>query len=178
LVNDGTGYNYGIELTIEKFFSKNYYFLMTTSLFQSKYKGSDGVERNTAFNGNYVVNALGGYEFKLKKELSILIDAKFTVAGGLRYTPIDLAASAKNREATYKENEANTAQNALYFKPDLKITVRKDFKNKMALEWALDIQNVANYQNVFLNWYDKNTNREHAVYQNGRFPTVQLKLEF
>jgi hypothetical protein len=48
----------------------------------------------------------------------------------------------------------------------------------MALEWALDIQNVVNYQNVFLNWYDKNTQTEHPVYQNGRFPTVQLKLEF
>ena len=178
LVNEGTGYNYGVELTLEKFFSNNYYFLLTTSLFSSKYKGSDGISRNTAFNGNYVVNALGGYELKLKKNLSILFDAKFTIAGGLRYTPIDLTASAKNKEATYKENEANSFQNATYFKPDIKITVRKDFKNKMALEWALDIQNVANYQNVFLNWYDRNTNTEHPVYQNGRFPTVQLKLEF
>lgn len=178
LVNNGTGYNYGIELTLEKFFSNNYYFLLTTSLFNSKYKGSDGIERNTAFNGNYVVNALGGYELKLKNNFTILFDAKFTLAGGLRYSPIDLIASAQNNEATYKENEANTMQNSLYFKPDFKLTVRKDFKKRIALEWALDIQNVVNYQNVFLNWYDKNTNTEHPVYQNGRFPTVQLKLEF
>lgn len=178
LVNKGTGYNYGIEFTLEKFFSNNYYFLLTASLFNSKYKGSDGIERNTSFNGNYVVNALGGYELKLKNNLSILFDAKFTIAGGLHYTPIDLEASAINKEATYKEIEANSLQNPLYFKPDVKLTVRKDFKKRIALEWALDIQNVANYQNVFLNWYDKNTNREHPVYQNGRFPTVQLKLEF
>ncbi len=178
LVNNGTGYNYGLELTLEKFFSENYYFLLTTSLFSSKYKGSDGLLRNTAFSGNYVVNALGGYELKLKKNLSILLDAKFTIAGGLRYTPIDLQASALNKEAIYKESEANTLQNALYFKPDLKLTIRKDFKKGIALEWALDIQNVANYKNVFLNWYDLNTKTEHPVYQNGRFPTVQLKLEF
>ena len=178
LVNNGTGYNYGVELTLEKFFSQNYYFLMTTSLFNSKYKGSDGIERNTAFNGNYVVNALGGYELKLKNNFTVLFDAKFTVAGGLRYTPIDFAASTKNGEATYQENETNTQQNALYFKPDFKLTVRKDFKRKMALEFALDIQNVVNYQNVFLNWYDKNTRKEYPVYQNGRFPTVQVKLEF
>jgi hypothetical protein len=52
LVNSGTGKNFGVEFTLEKFFSKNYYFLLTTSVFDSKYKGSDGVERNTAFNGN------------------------------------------------------------------------------------------------------------------------------
>jgi CarboxypepD_reg-like domain len=178
LVNNGTGCNYGIELTFEKFFSNNYYFLVTTSLFTSEYKGSDGITRNTAFNGNYVVNALGGYELKLKNNFSILFDAKFTIAGGLRFTPIDLISSIKNNEATYKETEANAKQNSVYFKPDCKLTVRKSFKKKFALEFALDVQNVVNYKNIFLNWYDKNTNTEHPVYQNGRFPTVQLKLEF
>ncbi len=178
LVNEGTGYNYGLELTIEKFFSKHYYFLCTASLFDSKYKGSDGIKRNTAFNGNYILNALGGFEVILKKNLTLLLDAKFTVAGGLRYTDIDLVASAQNREATYKEAEAFKQQNDTYFKPDVKVTLRKNFKRGVALEWALDLQNVANYKNVFLQWYDVNTNRSFPVYQNGMFPTVQLKLEF
>ncbi|MFZ4796913.1 MAG: TonB-dependent receptor, partial [Bacteroidia bacterium] len=58
LTNNGTGQNYGIELTIEKFFSKGYYGLFTSSLYSSKYSGSDGIERNTAFNGRYVFNLL------------------------------------------------------------------------------------------------------------------------
>ena len=151
---------------------------MTTSLFQSKYKGSDGIERNTAFNGNYVANILGGYELKLKRNYTILFDAKMTYAGGLRYSPIDIKASIINQEATYVDNQAFSLQNRPYFKPDAKITVRKDFKNKVAFEWALDIQNVVNYQNVFVNLYDKNTQVERTAYQNGRFPTVQLKFEF
>lgn len=178
LVNEGTGQNYGLEFTLEKFFSHNYYFLITTSLFQSTYRASDGTERNTAFNGNFVVNALGGFERKLKHNWAILFDAKFTVAGGQRYSPLDIANSKLQQEAVYSEKDAFSLQNAVYFKPDVKLTLRKDFKNKVALEWALDIQNVVNYRNVFLNWYDKNTQKEHQVYQNGRFPTVQLKLEF
>jgi hypothetical protein len=178
LINKGTGTNYGIELTLEKFFSKNYYFLFTTSFFDSKYKGSDGIQRNTAFNGNYVINGLAGYELKLKNNFQILIDAKLTYAGGLRYTPIDFVSSAQNKEATYKEQEAYTLQNENYFKPDIKLTIRKNFKRKVALEWALDLQNVSNHKNVFLNWYDRNTNKEHPVYQNGFFPTFQFKLEF
>ena len=55
--NKGEGTNYGLEFTLEKFYSKGYYFLFTTSLFDSKYKGSDGNKRNTRFNGNYVFNA-------------------------------------------------------------------------------------------------------------------------
>jgi CarboxypepD_reg-like domain/TonB-dependent Receptor Plug Domain len=178
LVSNGVGQNYGLELTLEKFFSNNYYFLMTTSLYNSTYKGSDNIWRNTAFNGNYVVNGLAGYELKLKNNLSLLIDAKFTVAGGLRYSPIDIKGSIDNNEATYKNDEVFTLQNKTYVKPDVKITIRKNFKRKLALEWALDIQNVSNTKNVYFNWYDKNTQREHTVFQNGRFPTVQLKLEF
>ena len=178
LVNNGTGQNYGAELTLEKFFSNNYYFLITTSVFKSTYKGSDKIERNTAFNGNYVFNALTGCEFKLQKNFSLLIDGKVTLAGGLRYSPIDLPASKASNEAVYSDSEAFSKQNATYFKPDIKFTVRKNFVNKIALEWALDIQNFVNYKNVFLNWYDKNTQQENVVFQNGRFPTVQLKLEF
>jgi hypothetical protein len=178
LTNKGLGQNYGLELTVEKFFSHGYYFLWTTSLYQSTYKGSDNVWRNTAFNGNYVVNALGGYEIKLKNNYTFLIDAKLTLAGGLRYTAIDITSSIENNEATYKTDEAFEQQNKTYFKPDIKFTVRKDFKKRIALEWALDIQNVINYQNIYLNWFDKNVQKEFPVYQNGRFPTVQLKLEF
>ena len=59
LINEGSGKNYGVELTIEKFFSRGYYYLVTGSLFNSTYRASDNVWRNTAFNGNYVFNKIG-----------------------------------------------------------------------------------------------------------------------
>ena len=63
LVNNGSGENYGVELTIERFFNNQFYFLVTASLFDSKYKGSEGIERNTAFNTHYASNILPGKEF-------------------------------------------------------------------------------------------------------------------
>jgi hypothetical protein len=91
LVNEGTGQNYGVELTLERFFNKGYYFLLTSSIYESKYKGSDNIERNTAFNGNYVVNALAGKEFKIgkNKENTFAVNFKLTTMGGKRYRPID-----------------------------------------------------------------------------------------
>ena len=42
LVNEGIGYNYGLELTLERFFANDYYFLITSSLYDSKLKAMDG----------------------------------------------------------------------------------------------------------------------------------------
>ena len=67
LQNTGTGRNYGAEVTIEKFFSEGYYFLVTTSVFDAKYRGSDGVLRNTDFNGKYALNALFAKEIKFTR---------------------------------------------------------------------------------------------------------------
>ena len=63
LENSGKGRNIGIDITFEKFLTKQYYTLITVSLFDSKYTGGDGIERNTQFNSNYVINLLGGKEW-------------------------------------------------------------------------------------------------------------------
>src|SRR5690606_10055317 len=66
LVNAGTGTNTGLEFTLERYFADDYYFLITTSAFDSKYKAMDGIERNTMFNGQFVGNVLFGKEFTLR----------------------------------------------------------------------------------------------------------------
>ena len=65
LENTGTGYNYGVELTLQKFFDKSFFFLFSATVYDSKYYGSDGVLRNTSYNGNYIGNLLAGKEFKI-----------------------------------------------------------------------------------------------------------------
>ena len=45
LVNEGTGRNVGVEVTLERYFADNYYFLVTASVFDSKYTAMDGVEQ-------------------------------------------------------------------------------------------------------------------------------------
>ncbi|MBU2505798.1 MAG: TonB-dependent receptor, partial [Bacteroidetes bacterium] len=94
LVSNGTGRNYGIDFTVERYLNDGFYFLITGSLYNSKYKGSDGIERNTTFNSNYVLNLLGGKEWKLNKRGDILaLNLKFTTTGGRYFTPLNLAAS-------------------------------------------------------------------------------------
>lgn len=91
LVNKGTGKNYGVEITLEKSFSKKYYFLVNASIFDSKYTALDGVERNTAFNSNYLANLLFGKEFTQlgkKKNQTFAINTKLFFGGGKRIVPL------------------------------------------------------------------------------------------
>jgi hypothetical protein len=180
LINEGTGNNYGIELTVEKFFSEGYYGLFTSTLYSSKYTGSDGVERNTAFNGRYVFNILAGKEWKVGKNNrnKISADLKFTNAGGRAYTSIDLTESnASGREQL--STDAYSSYYDSYYRFDVKagFTLNSN-KRKMAQTFSLDLQNVTNHDNVFSQSYDDRTQSINTTYQLGFFPNVVYKLQF
>ena len=180
LVNNGTGSNYGAELTIEKFFSKGYYALFTSSIYESKYKGSDGIERNTAFNGKYVYNILMGKEFKVGKDKrnAITIDLKFTNAGGRFYTPIDLQASDfYGREV--RSTEVYSARYNNYFRMDLKAGYTLNSSSRrVSQSFSIDLQNVTNNKNVFSQSYDSHRKSLNTTYQLGFFPNFIYKLQF
>lgn len=178
LVNEGTGRNYGVELTLEKFYSQGYYFLVTTSIFDSKYKGSDRILRNTTFNGRYVVNALVGKEFKIGKKNNVFgLDWKVTSAGGRFNTPLDPQKSLLAGEAVYNEDQAFSVQVPDYFRTDLKLSFRLNGK-KLTHEFAVDVQNVTDQDNVFLQRYNNRTNQITTEYQIGRNIIPQYKITF
>lgn len=177
LQNTGTGRNYGAEMTIERTFSDGYYYLATVSVFDSKYKGSNGIEHNTAFNGNYTINLLAGKEFQVSKKMVLSFDTKITSAGGKRYTPIDFEASKKAQRVVYFTDQAYQNSYKDYFRADFKITLRRNGKNIMQ-EWFLDLQNVSNAQNIFEQTYNPTTNAISTTYQLGFFPNINYRVQF
>ena len=177
LINTGTGQNYGLELTAERFFYKNYYYLATLSLFESKYKGSDGMERNTAFNGNYVANVLFGKEFTINSKSTFNIDFKMTYAGGKRYTPIDLEASQNAGATKYDETKAYSEQFDAFFKADIKFGYRLNWR-KVSQEWVFYIENFTDHDNILMQTYSPSKNEVTNVYQLGFFPMMQYRIHF
>lgn len=178
LVNNGTGRNYGFELTLERFYSKGYYFLVTTSLFDSKYKGSDGVLRNTAFNTQYVLNVLAGKEWRLGEKGKFLsLNLKLTTIGGKYLTPVDVDLSQQYQRTIYQEDQAYSEKQDPYFRADLKISYRREFV-KSTLEIAVDLQNVTGHQNVFDQSYNVKTNSVVTQYQQGFFPVPFVRFTF
>lgn len=177
LLNDGTGKNYGVELTLQQNLHKGFYYLLTSSIFQSKYIGSDKVERNTYYNSNYVFNALFGKGVEINKNFTITFDAKFTYAGGRRYTPIDLPTSINNVEETLDYSKAFELQYKPYIRPDLKIGLKTNIKNTTHT-FSIDLQNFTGRKNVFTHIYNNETQSVKTLYQRGFFPDVRYQILF
>ncbi len=177
LVNEGTGRNYGVELTLEKFLSKGYYGLLTTSIFNSQYKGSDGVMRSTAFNNNYIVNLLAGKEFKFNSRLSLAVDFKMTWSGGLPYSPIDLQQSRLEGITRRDDLNAYSQHYKDYFRADVRAFLRLQGK-RATQEWGLDIQNITNRSNIYSENYSRTKDGIETINQIGFFPVPQYRILF
>lgn len=178
LVNNGKGHNYGIELTVERFFHRNYYFLFTTSLFDSKYEGSDGVERNTAFNTRYVINALAGKEWRVGKNKNFFsLNLKLTAIGGKYLVPINFEKSQQMGRTIYRPELAYSEQQNPYFRTDLRLSYRKEY-TRSTLEISMDLQNLTNNKNIFDQSYNPRTNTVVTQYQQAFFPVPFLRYTF
>jgi len=180
LANRGTGHNYGVELAIEKYFANTYYFMVTGSLYNSKYEGSDGIERDTRYNGHYVMNILGGKEFRLgniEKGRSLNISIRASWAGGRRYSPIDLEESRKKGYTIRDDELAFTEQFDPYIRYDFKISYRKE-RPRTTQIIELDIQNVTNRQNVAGNYYSSSQDQVETWTQSGLIPVLSYRIEF
>jgi len=180
LANKGTGKNYGVEMTFEKLFSKNYFFMLTTSLFESKYKGSDGIERNSRYNGNYAFNLLGGKEFiigKKEKANSLGFSMRGVWYGGNWYTPIDVPLSISNNSETRNNKEAYSRKAPDYYRVDFQVGFRKNMK-KSTMELRLDVQNITNHKNFYDVHYNHEKQDEEVIYQMGIIPVLNFRIEF
>jgi hypothetical protein len=161
LVNKGFGKNYGVEISVERFFDNNFYFLLNVSLFDSKYKSLEGVWRNTRYNNNYLVNILSGKEFKnmgKNNNQTLALNTKIFFEGGQRYVPL------------IRDNQGNVnvdPENGKYFdyskayndKLDnifaLNLSVSYKFNKPRAThEIFLDLMNVTNNQAKMAEYYD------------------------
>lgn len=181
LVNEGTGFNQGVEFTLEKFFSNSYYGLFTGSFFESKYEGSDSIERNSPFNNGYVLNFLAGKEFNMGKtgKNTFFVDTKVTTAGGRFVTPVDLEASRQVGFQILREDEAFSEQNDAYFRWDVKFGLKFNNKTKKrSHQFYLDLQNVTANENIFTRRFNRLTNNVDEVNQIGFFPDFGYKFQF
>ncbi len=177
LVNKGKGRNYGVEFTLEKFLSKGTYFLLTSSLFSSRYRGSDGIWRNTAFDGNYVINLLGGYELPLGEKTMLTFDLKSVFAGGRRYVPIDIEKSMAKRYVVHDWTHAYEQKYDPYFRTDLRFGFKMNGKG-FSQEFAVDLQNVTGYRSIFLEEIDILKGETYKVYQQGFIPMFLYRIHF
>ena len=179
--NKGKGYNRGIELTVNKHYSANYYSLFTLSLFDSKYKAGDNKWYNTYYNTSFVSNLLAGKDFYFGKDHGscISINLRLLSRGGYRYTPVDMTRSLKYKKIIYKSSETYGAMLPAFFRMDSGISFRR---NKPSYSWIImvDVQNVTGRKNIYRKkfYYENGSVTEKNVYSVGTVPVVNFRVEF
>ena len=186
LVNEGTGRNYGVEVTFERFFSKGYYYFANVSVFESKYKALDGKERNTAYNGNYLFNILAGKEFDglgKKQNRTLGLNTKIFFGGGKKVIPLlrdeegNLAVDpASGRFYDYNKAYEDKIED-IY-----QVTLSASYKvnrPKATHEIFLNLDNLTNHQGRLTEYYDESEpNSIGYSTQFGFFPNLLYRVYF
>lgn len=83
-----------------------------------------------------------------------------------------------NGVEVYNEEKVYAEQYPDYFRWDLKIGLRNQSKRKFSQEWSIDVLNVTDNKNLFLNRFNKSTNQIDQVNQLGRFVDILYKIQF
>lgn len=182
LVNEGTGRNMGFDFTLERFMKKGFYYLLTGSVFDSKYTATDGVERDTRFNRNYVVNVLAGKEWLLGRDNNKVLGAniRLNYLGGNRKEPIDLEASLAGEEVVYAETEGNQAfEERFDDQPLVSFTISYRInKARHSSEWSLKVLNVLGTEEFDTDYYNLKTQTIDTQYTGIRIPNLSYKIIF
>jgi hypothetical protein len=181
LVSEGNGRNYGIDLTFERYFDNDFYFLTSGSVFKSEYKTNTLAWRDGRFAGNYTFNAVAGKDFTLSnkngKKKMLTISLKTTLLGGKRYTGILLNESIAAGQGVYDVENPFGIKGGDVFMMNVAATYRIEKKN-LAHEFKLDVQNATNSQAALGEFYNETTQTIDYWYQWAIFPVVSYKLYF
>jgi hypothetical protein len=175
LVNDGAGENYGVELTAERFMHNGFYYLLTGSVFRSRYAGGDGVWRPTRYDRRFMADALAGREFPVGRNL-LGINARLSVGGGERRSPIDGEASRGAGGVVFDERRAFEVQESPAPYLDATVTYRIN-RRRFSEVWALQVKNVlgASYSYPYFDFVAQNVEMARETFV---LPQISWKIEF
>ncbi len=180
LSNSGTGYNAGVEVTLEKTFSNRIFFLLSGSVYDSKYRMNNGgtaVAYNTKYNSGYNTALTFGKEWELSNGKRLELGGKVLYSGGQRYTPYDTQASRDTGRPVYIYDQAYTQRVSDYFRVDARVALRK---NKAHSSWrlSLDIQNLTNRSNPQRPYFDRWTGNVAYQFNTTIIPVISYMVDF
>jgi len=178
-VNEGNGRNYGIEITLERYFANNFYYLLTGFIYESEYKTLTNKWIKSRYNGNYNGNFLIGKEFRVGKKVkskSLLLSAKVGLQGENRYNPIDLEQSIIDGETAYVD-EVYSGKGDDVFYANIAGSYRVNRK-RTSHEFKLEFTNVTNNKAKVTEYYNDNNIKIEVGYQLPMIPNIMYILSF
>jgi hypothetical protein len=177
LINTGTGKNIGVDVTFEKFLSNNFYYLFTASVFNSKYKGGDGIERNGRYNSNFAFNLLAGKEFYTKSQNVWGVNLKASYNGGEYYIPVDLQQSISENREVLCSGQVYTQNLKPFLYLDFTVNYRINY-TKTSMVFTAQAKNILNNKTVIGYSYNNYSKKVDEQSESGIIPMLSVKYEF
>ncbi len=179
LINEGKGKNIGMEVTLERFLHHNWYYIVTASIFDSKYKTPSGSWLNTRYNTGYTAVVTLGKEWQTgqNKQNTLGINLKSIFAGGQWETPIDRVASQETKSEVRDEEHPFSIQLNHFYKLDIGIKYKRN-KSRHTTTWSLDLMNATNHTNIGGITYDVQHDKTEEWTMMPFIPVFSYKVEF
>ncbi|MEZ4970962.1 MAG: TonB-dependent receptor [Flavobacteriaceae bacterium] len=178
-VNTGKGRNYGLDITLEQYMDKGFYYLVSGSIFNSEYRTEDSDWFNTRFNKNYLFNALAGKEFKLGRshQNTLGLNFRVSVQGGDRFSKIDRSATNLEKDVVYDETTPFTEQ--VEASTVLHSTVNYTWnRKKTSHRVSLKMLNALNYKGFQGHRYNLKTLGTEEFREALMIPNLSYKISF
>lgn len=176
-VNKGAGRNIGMDITVERFLNNGFYFLFTTSVFQSRYKGGDGVWRNTRYDKRIVANLLAGKEWIVGKNNILGLNGKISYLGGDRISPVDMPLSLSEKDVYYDESDAFSKQKPAIVYMDFTIHYRIN-RPRYSSVIALQVINALGAKEFYGYRYNYRNHSIDKEQEMTMIPNISYKIEF
>ena len=173
LIDKGRALSRGIELTIQKKLTVNFYGLVSASYFRSKYEGLDEAWRDRDFDNRFTFSMEGGYKPNNKWEFS----ARWIYAGGVPYTPFDIEQSQQNHRIVYDKNRINEKRYPDYHSMNIRLDSRFCLNSSNIVVY-FSVWNVYNRKNVANYFWNDEKQKQDKVYQWGLLPIFGVEYEF
>jgi hypothetical protein len=177
LVNRGTGYNKGIELTLEKLFSNGYAAMWTGSLYESRFRNYMGEQFPTKYDGSFTSSGMFSKEFLVGSggRNVIGLSTRYIWTGGFRELPIDLDASMEAGREIRIWDYGFSEKLDHYFRIDLMGYFRRN-RPRYTAEWKLELINLTNHKNQLRTYYENQSIK--VEYQNTLIPLITYRIQF
>ena len=176
LVNKGKGTNMGVDVTIERFLSDGFYYLITTSLYKSEYSDSDGKKYKSRYSGGYVLNLLGGKEWTVRNKNILGVNAKIALFGPYWHQPVDIEATHLFGDIVYNERLTFSYRNSnIETVSDLTLTYRINHQRASSV-FAFQVKNVFGRQYLGKK-YNLHTQEIEDDFFTSPVPFISYKIE-
>lgn len=179
LINKGKGRNYGVDITLERYLDKGYYWLLSGSIFDSQYTGGDNIWRDTKYNRGYIINGLIGKEWMVGKHKQNVFSTNLRLSyqGGDRFTPVDIIASEGKHDIVFDETKAFSKQFPAALTSDITLSYKIN-KRKISHEFSLKVLNIGSYTGQYGYIYNDKLQAVEKLSIKAIVPNISYKIQF